>query len=242
VQHPPEKLPEKYKALARLAGNANKDRKNYILGLLRDRWEFLYGDAHGVCWLLDPRYVYLDHPIERRHQSDLEKYISNFPAADGTTCETRELCFVHRVRYFWTASAPVTRCCTAPSPQSSRQPLPRSSGRSTSSGSPCCRCWRRTYSAERNFSDLAFIHSKLRNRLSTTKVAKMCFLRNNSKALNSMESSDAAVVTAPPVQESDGDGESEIQSVHDAEDINSADDFDFQESEGEQEQDEDEAA
>ncbi len=99
-----------------------------------------------------------------------------------------------------------------------------------------------TASAERNFSNLAFIHSKLRNRLSPTKVAKMCFVRNNSKALNSMESSDAAVVTAPPVQESDGDGESEIQSVHDAEDINSADDFDFQESEGEQEQDEEEAA
>lgn len=31
--------------------------KIYLASIVRHRWDFIYGDAHGIAYLLDPRYL-----------------------------------------------------------------------------------------------------------------------------------------------------------------------------------------
>ena len=37
--------------------NVEADKKAYLVELVRKRFDFMYGDAHGVAYLLDPRYL-----------------------------------------------------------------------------------------------------------------------------------------------------------------------------------------
>lgn len=94
-----------------------------------------------------------------------------------------------------------------------------------------------TASAERNFSDLAFIHPKLRNCLKPVKAAKMCFVRNNLKVLQSMEIIPDAAITAPNQNSPDGDegsgGDSDFGNEEE-QGTGGGDDFFFGESDAEE--------
>jgi hypothetical protein len=48
----------------------------------------MYGDAHGVCYLLDPRYLGDDMTWSLHNL--IEDFIYNFPKTDGTTNKERQ--------------------------------------------------------------------------------------------------------------------------------------------------------
>jgi hypothetical protein len=50
--------------------------KHYLLGLLESRMEFLYGDAFGVAYLLDPRY--LGDGMSTQERKKVEDSLFNF--------------------------------------------------------------------------------------------------------------------------------------------------------------------
>ena len=50
-------------------------------------FDFMYRDAHGVAFILDPRY--LGDGMSRTFRNEIEDFIRKFPVTDGTTCEAR---------------------------------------------------------------------------------------------------------------------------------------------------------
>ena len=68
--------------------NMDEDKKTYLVELVKKRFEFMYGDAHGVGYLLDPRY--LGDKMSCNIRKEIEDFIFNFPTADGTTSTARK--------------------------------------------------------------------------------------------------------------------------------------------------------
>jgi hypothetical protein len=62
--------------------NVEADKKAYLVELVRKRFDFMYGDAHGVAYLLDPRY--LGDGMLRTLRKEIENFICKFPKKDGT--------------------------------------------------------------------------------------------------------------------------------------------------------------
>ena len=67
--------------------NVDAEKKAYLVQLVHNRFDFMYGDAHGVAYLLDPRY--LGDWMLRTLRNEIEDYIFKFPKKDGTTSEER---------------------------------------------------------------------------------------------------------------------------------------------------------
>ncbi|CAB4008062.1 transposase putative [Paramuricea clavata] len=68
--------------------NISSEKKEYLAKLVRNRFNFMYGDAHGVCYLLDPRY--LGDDMTRRLRNEIEDFIYNVLKNDGTTNKERQ--------------------------------------------------------------------------------------------------------------------------------------------------------
>ena len=71
----------------RKMSNISSGKKDYLVKLVKDRFNFMYGDAHGVCYLLDPRYLGDDMTWSLHNL--IENFIYNFPKTDGTTNKER---------------------------------------------------------------------------------------------------------------------------------------------------------
>ena len=63
-------------------------KKAYLVKLVQQRFEFMYGDAHGVAYILDPRY--LRDGIERKLRKEIEDFIYEFSTKNGTTNDQRK--------------------------------------------------------------------------------------------------------------------------------------------------------
>ena len=63
-------------------------KKTYLVELVRKRFQFMYGDAHGVAYVLDPRY--LGDRMSRTLRKEIEDFIFNFPKADRSTSKERK--------------------------------------------------------------------------------------------------------------------------------------------------------
>ena len=63
-------------------------KKTYLVELVRKRFQFMYGDAHEVAYVLDPRY--LGDRMSRTLRKEIEDFIFNFPKADGSTSKERK--------------------------------------------------------------------------------------------------------------------------------------------------------
>jgi hypothetical protein len=80
----------------RIVGLFDRRRKHYLLGLLESRMEFLYGDAIGVAFLLDPRY--LGDWMSAQERKKVEYSLFNFKP------EQRETMFLEYTNYMIQAS------------------------------------------------------------------------------------------------------------------------------------------
>jgi hypothetical protein len=67
--------------------NISSGKKEYLVKLVKDKFDPMYGDAHGVCYLLDPRYLGDDMTWSLHNL--IENFIYNFPKTDGTTNKER---------------------------------------------------------------------------------------------------------------------------------------------------------
>ena len=69
-------------------GNLSKissEKKEY---LVNNTFNFMYGNAHGVCYVLHPRY--LGNNMTRALCNEIEDFIFNFPKNDGTTVKEKQ--------------------------------------------------------------------------------------------------------------------------------------------------------
>ena len=50
---------------------------NFIKQLIKERFQFIYGDAHGIGYLLDPRYI--GEKMDPKLKSEIEDFLIQFP-------------------------------------------------------------------------------------------------------------------------------------------------------------------
>ena len=160
-------------------------KKAYLVKLVQERFEFMYGNAHGVAYLLDPRY--LGDGMDRKLRKEIEDFIFEFPTKDGSTNQERK----EKMAEEYTAFR--VEALTEKQQQSFRFKL---IGKSKT----VLQWWQadgtdwpllqdlalRVFSlaasaaaSERNFSTFGFIHSKLRNSLDAEKVRKLVYIKTN---------------------------------------------------------------
>ena len=167
-----------------LVGVSEK-KKTYLVKLVRNRFDFMYGDAQGVTYLLNPRY--LGDNMTRKLSKEIEDFIFQFPTPDGTTSDEKEklageytafrivalnkgqkngfrfnmIGESHSVLQWWMADG--TDWLLLQNLEIRVFTLAASYAAS-----------------ERNFSTFGFIHSKLRNRLCPEKVKKLVCIKTNT--------------------------------------------------------------
>ena len=165
-------------------------KKAYLVKLVRDRFDFMYGDAHGIAYLLDPRY--LGDGMSRTLRKEVEDVIYGYPTKNGTTNNTRKEQMAQEYTSFRIEALDERQ------QQSFRFKL---IGQSKS----VLQWWiadgtdwpllqdlaKRVFSlpassaaSERNFSTFSFVHSKLRNRLDEEKVLKLVYIKTNTMQID----------------------------------------------------------
>jgi hypothetical protein len=179
-------LPERFVALRAAQVIADVELQ-YLTMLAANRFKFMYGTAHGLSYLLDPRHRREGLPPESRRQ--LEDALIITPADDQTAVDEkrqRELFseftdFVIETRKEKTASSfrfsmlvkkvksPLQYCLTDGAQWPLNQKIAINLFSMTTSSA----------ASERNFSTISFIHSKLRNSLSEPSVEKLVFMKTN---------------------------------------------------------------
>ncbi|KAG2795450.1 hypothetical protein PC111_g22136 [Phytophthora cactorum] len=131
--------------------------------LIKSRFDFIYGDAHGLAYLLDPRYggINMDNCV--RGAVELAAY----------HCHVRELkaSQPHHWKFLCEQKIPVFDfwCGMNKFPLLQEVAL------------QVFRCATSSSASERNFLAHAFIHSKLRNRLASDRVEKLVHIYFNAK-------------------------------------------------------------
>jgi hypothetical protein len=164
----------------------NAEKKAHLVKLVQKRFDFMYGDAHGMAYLLDPRY--LGDNMTRKLRKEIEDFIFQFPTPDGTTCDERK----EKLAQEYTAF-----CIDALEEREKNGFCFKMIGESQS----VLHWWMAdgtdwpllqnlavrvftmaslSAASERNFSTFGFIHSKLRNRLSPEKVKKLVYIKTNA--------------------------------------------------------------
>jgi hypothetical protein len=169
------------------------EQKSYMKGKVAERWNFIYGDAYGVAYLLDPRYCNL--PMEAHLRTALTEFIITYKI-DGIEEVSNALAILrlNELGEFQNATLnPPPRLLTGDltplmfwSTYGSSYPSLRPIAKRIFSLVPTAA------SAERNWSSHGFIHSKDRNRLASTKVDKLVYLFVNSK-MDQSTSSDSTI-------------------------------------------------
>lgn len=160
--------------------------------IVDDRWEFMYADAHGLAYTLDPRYC--GENIAKEDMMSVKDYMHelNPKIEEGAELERFfEHCEMERRRANSTINNINNKekgsCCISvytwwKSKRSNEFPGLRELALQVFSLTPS------SSASERNFSTFSYIHSKLRNRLTNSTVEKLVYIFVNSKALNTAQS------------------------------------------------------
>lgn len=192
------KMRSAYTVLART--ELTGEEHAYLKNLLSDRWRFLYTPAHGISYLMDPRY--LGEGLNRGDQDAILKDLAEYPEVGGEVVklvpESEQL---RRLTDYNTFRAYALEHKTNNTLQfklyekENRTPLSfwMDEGKEWPTIQPlavrifhlCCT----SCESERAFSALGFIHSKQRNRLKPERADKLAFIKGNCKI--------AAVVSEP---------------------------------------------
>lgn len=69
-------LPTKYET-EEMTDLLNSNEICFIKALIAERFNFIYGDAHGLGYLLDPRFV--GEKMDKKLRKEIEDFITNFP-------------------------------------------------------------------------------------------------------------------------------------------------------------------
>ena len=163
--------------------NIDEEKKNYLVELVKKRFEFMYGDVHGIGYVLNPRF--LDDKMSHSLRKEIEDF--NFPTEDGTMSNERR----DQLEGEYTAF-----CTDALSEREKASYLFKMIGESKTVlqwwiayGTIGCFCkilpfgcsqWPLQLQHQNETSTFGFIHSKLKNHLSPDKVKKLVYNKTNS--------------------------------------------------------------
>jgi hypothetical protein len=182
------KLPERFEKLL-AAGIISRNELEYLKAKSSSRFQFMYGEAHGLSYMLDPRFIGEGMPRENRLQ--LEDVLYNFPADD----EPRETFDEARAAIIFQQYTEFVIAATKEKEANSLRYTMLANGRKTA-----LQYWlvdgkdwpelrqiaiklfnmaTSSAASERNFSTIGFIHSKLRNCLSAKSVDKLAYIKCN---------------------------------------------------------------
>ena len=164
----------------------NEEQKNFIKERLQLRFELLYGHAHGIGNLLDPRY--LGDNMSAEEQEEVEDILFQYPKDDGTLCEHRQKnIFTQYTEWRITALAARTQGryrykMLIDGNKSILQYWQSNTGKwplLCAIGICIFSMCASSAAAERNFLLHSFVHSKRRNRLSHDKILKLMYIQTN---------------------------------------------------------------
>ncbi|KAF4132670.1 hAT family C-terminal dimerization region [Phytophthora infestans] len=149
--------------------------------LVSSRFEFIYGDAHGIAYLLDPRYAGID--MDSSLRSAVEDFVVQWHDEEKADAVIVELSAYHRHVRDLKVTQPRQwgLLCERKIPLFdfwcglNNLPLLQDIALRL------FRCAASSAASERNFSAHAFIHSKLRNRLAPDRVEKLVHIFFNAK-------------------------------------------------------------
>lgn len=178
-------------------GKLTQNEFNYIISIIEYYWQFLYSDAHGVAYLLHPRYI--GCRMDVRLWDEVLQLIQTFPYDDSTPCDqARAIALTQEVNEYITYAKShrdnntvmFQSLCTNPRTVSGlgwwmqnghhfpNVALIAKKVLSLVAGSAM---------TEREFSSQGFIHSKLRNRLGHGTLNQCMSIRSNMKAFSETE-------------------------------------------------------
>jgi hypothetical protein len=188
-----------------LSDKLNETQLDYLIKETEKQYQFMWGDAHGFGNVLDPRYMGMH--LDERTGDEIEKSICKFPDMDGKPASEERM--KHLEKEFLDYSL-----CIA------ENKAKRKSGIETNTkfDKVCDKkvsvleWWvlvgdkwptlktiaiqvftmvPSTASAERGFSSMGFIHSKLRNYLKPVTINKLVFIKSNYSLIGEKYSEDA---------------------------------------------------
>jgi hypothetical protein len=178
------KLPMSIAAMKLIA----EPERDYLLHLVKKRMEFMYGDAHGIAYLLDPQYLGVGMSVETRLK--IEDLIMAHSTTDSfNTPPTREeQQSVYDDYTNFRISVLEMKRSESVSAEMLQSIGPLKFWLSHGDNFPSLqRLALQVFSmvassaaSERNFSAFAHIHTKQRNRLNDAVVEKLVYIRTNN--------------------------------------------------------------
>jgi hAT family C-terminal dimerisation region len=164
-----------------------RQQLDYLVLLSRRRLQFMYGVAHGLSYMLDPRYLELGLAADLR--ASLDEALINTPADDVTAINE-----VRKAKIFMLFTAVYISATKEKQSNSFRYQM-LAKGRKSEFQYWCADGYQwpdlqkvavklfsmatSSVASERKVSAMGFIHSKLRNYLSPKTVEKLVFIESN---------------------------------------------------------------
>ena len=171
-------------------GRANADEVDYLIKLSESRFKFMYGKAHGLAFLLDPRFI--GEGLMPSLRVELETILIDTPINDDTPVddERREVLFLQFTAFIIRAMKEKEDNKFRFTMLMKRRKTPLQYWLSDGGAWPdlqkiCIKLFTMATSSaasERNFSAMAFVHTKLRNSLVPQTVEKLVYIKSNYAA------------------------------------------------------------
>ncbi|KAE8907400.1 hypothetical protein PF003_g8620 [Phytophthora fragariae] len=186
-------LPAKFKAIPGL----KKKEIEYLTTRTKHRFTLIYGPAHGIANLLDPRYISDGMPTDFRR--GVEDMLFGFPDADGTCTQDRSIQIIREYTQFRVEAVAQRErgdlrfdILGARGDDGVVQKSILQYWQSDCTGWPVLRriaskvftMASSSAASERNFSTFGMVHTKNRNRLLPDKVMKLVYIKTNASLLN----------------------------------------------------------
>ncbi|KAI2507919.1 transposase [Fragilaria crotonensis] len=162
----------------------------YVKCRCRSRFEFLYGNAHGIAYLLDPRFLGSGLSTEKRRS--IKDVVCTIPLTsnkDGiSTDESKEAIFLQYTDFHISATREKALNSIRYKVLEKKSKSALQFGMSDGSTWPDLQqiavkvfsMATSSAASERNFSTFGFLHAKARNRLATKSVEKLVFVKTNN--------------------------------------------------------------
>lgn len=199
----------------------------YLGELAASRFQFMYGDAHGIAYLLDPRFV--GDGLSADDRRDLEDLLVAKPEDDASVAlndERKMLLLDQLTQYVIAALREKNASSIRYKMLQTKRKTPLQFWQSDGAVWPDLQkialkvftMATSSATSERNFSTFGFVHSKLRNSLSIASVEKLVFIKTNYSALTDdtsleFEAPDDEKTEQSSDAENDSDTESDSQKI-----------------------------
>lgn len=191
-------LPLKF---AEMTDTLTSDEITYLQDLASTRFKLIYGDAHGMGYLLDPRFIGDGLPADNRRE--LEDLLIAIPENDTTVAaeERKMMLYEQFTKYVISAQREKKEKTIRFKMLENKRKTALQYWQSDGTAWPelhkialrVCSMSVSSTASERNFSTFGFIHSKQRNCLSDKSVEKLVFIKTNYQALYGSDCGDGPV-------------------------------------------------